>query len=119
MSLVTWLPPTGSTARCRALAPRVGAAERDHDRLAARPRHAFRGNRGGLDGGDGFFEVDAHAFAQAVRRAFAHAEDRHGSTRIVRLRDDDHDPGCTQVETDGFLPPRQNCAGTPPGTCGC
>src|SRR5437870_2510020 len=100
----------------RVLAPEVGAAERDDHRLDALARHPLRRHRGGLDGGDGLLEVDDHAFAQALGRAFTHAEDGHGTSRLIRLCNDHRDPGCPQVETDGFLPPRQNCAGTPPGT---
>src|SRR2546421_319849 len=89
------------------LAPEVGATEGDDDRLDALAGHALRGHHRGLDGVDGLLEVDDHAFAQAFGRAFPNAEDAHGSSRLVRLCDDHRDPGCAQVETDGFLPPRQ------------
>ena len=103
----------------RVLAPEVRAPDVDNHRLDALPGHALRGDGGGLDRSDCFFEVDDYAFAQAVGRAFAHAEDAYRSPRLVRFRDDHRDPTRAQVETDGLLPPRQNCAGTPPGTYGC
>src|SRR5256885_3518603 len=89
------------------LAPEVGATEGDDDRLDALAGHALRGHHRGLDGVDGLLEVDNHAFAQAFGRAFPNAEDAHGSSWLVRLCDDHGDPGCAQVETDGFLPSRQ------------
>ena len=103
----------------RVLRPQVRARQRDDDRLDALARHPLRGDGCALDGGDGLVEVDDHAFAQAVGRAFAHAEDAYRSPRLVRFRDDHRDPAGAKVETDGFLPPRQNCAETPPGTWGC
>src|SRR5450759_2178537 len=100
----------------RVLGPEVCARERDHDRLDALAGHPLRGDSGGLDGRDRLLEVDDYAFAQAFGRAFAHADNAHGSTRVVRFAYDDRDPARAKVKTDGFLPPRQNCAGMPPGT---
>src|SRR5207253_1386354 len=108
----------GDNAR-RVLAPEVGAADVHDDRLDPLPGHALRGHGRSQDRGNGFLEVDDHAFAQAVGRTLAHAEDAYRSPRLVRFRDDHGDPARAKVETDGFLPPRQNCAGTPPGTYGC
>src|SRR5216683_3128358 len=41
-----------------------------------------------------------------------------GSADVIRLGDDHGDPARAKVETDGFLPPRQDCAAMPPGTLG-
>src|SRR6266545_3916265 len=102
----------------RVLAPEVGAAQGDDDRFDAVPRHPLGRDRGGLDGGDRFVQVDDHAFAQAVRGNLSHPEDAHRSKRVVRFCDDHRDPARAEVKTDGFLPPRQDCAETPPGTWG-
>src|SRR5947209_672179 len=100
------------------LAPQVRAAQRYDDRLDSLSRHALGGDRRGLHRRDRLFEVDDHALAQPVGGALAHPEDRHRHAWIVRLCDDHDDPGRTQVETDGFLAPRQDGAETPPGTWG-
>src|SRR5712664_1587340 len=102
----------------RILRPQVRAAQGDDDGLDPLPGHALGGDGRGLDGRDGLVEVDDHALAQAIGRALAHPDDAHGSVRLVRLGYDHCDPARAKVETDGSLPPRQCCAGTPPGTYG-
>ena len=81
----------------RVLRPQVGAAQGDHDRLDALPRHTLGGDGGGLNRGDRLVKVDHHALAQAVGQALAHADDAHGSVGLVRLGDDNRDPAGTKV----------------------
>src|SRR5579859_5573382 len=105
----------GDDAR-RVLGPDVRASQRHDNGLDALPGHALGRDGGQLDGRDGLVEVDDHAFAQAVAASFTHADDAHGPADVIRLGDDHGDPAGAQVETDGFLPPRQDCGAMPPGT---
>ena len=43
------------------------------------------------------FQIDDNAFAQAIGRALAHADDAHGPVGLVRLGDDNRDPAGTKV----------------------
>ena len=83
----------------------MAAREGDDDGFDPLARHPLGGHGRGLDGRDGFLEVDDHALAQAVGGALAHADDGHRSAGVVRLGYDHRDPARAKVETDGSLPP--------------
>src|SRR5712691_111015 len=91
----------------RVLRPQVDSTERDDNRLDSLPGHALGGHGRGLDGRDGFVEVDDDSLAQPVGWAFTHADDAHGPAGLVRLGYDNRDPARAQVKTDRSLPPRQ------------
>jgi len=75
----------------------VSACEGDDHGFDALAGHALRGHGGGLDGGDGFFEVDHHALAEAVGGGLAHADDVEGGAGVVRFGDHHGDAACAEV----------------------